>query len=294
MIPARIDFGRLRIVEAARSAELTARAPHSKPRVKQPPEFVRVAEWGSWRGDLPATWLKLHAMKGIAMKNAFWAVIWSLAAATACLAQENDAGIRQISTEPSLPAPLPGAPRSSSFGMVSFSATQAAAAPKPAPRSVPPRTRGEFERWQFGFGYTYIRFRSAPITANLNGFNTSVAYMLDRRFGIEGSVTAAFSTELAGFAREHAKFLDYMAGPRFLWPREGWEPWVHVLAGGAHLQPQTVSGGRNAFGYAAGGGADFGLRPGLIVRVQGNWLGTRFFGETQNHFQLAAGFLLRL
>jgi hypothetical protein len=238
-------------------------------------------------------------MKGIAMRKAIWAVGLSVAAASACFAQGNGAEISSekgpVFAEPAalenIHASASGALFSGEFRTVSFPGLPAAAA-QPAPRPAPPRGKEYFDRWQIGMAYTYVRFNSTPLSANLNGINTSVAYMFERRFGIEGSITAAFSTLLPGFANEHAKLLSYMGGVRYTWPKEKFEPWIHVLAGGVHLQPQLAGFGRNGFAFAAGGGVDVPLVGGLAARVQGNWVGTRLFSGTQNNFQIAAGFLI--
>ncbi len=229
------------------------------------------------------------------MRKAIWAVGLSLAAASACCAQENGAENGPVFAEPAalenIRASASGALFSGEFRTISFPGLPAAAA-QPAPRPAPPRGREYFNRWQIGLAYTYVRFNSTPLSVNLNGINTSVAYMLDRRFGVEGSVTAAFSTLLPGFANEHAKFLNYMAGVRYTWPRRNFELWAHGLAGGAHFLPQLAGFGRNGFAFAAGGGVDYPLTSGLAARVQGNWVGTRLFSQTPNIFQIAAGLLI--
>ena len=228
------------------------------------------------------------------MKKLFLAASLSCAAPMACFAQENWTDIHQDTAAQSANRVSGTLLRAGFFSEaiapMTFSAPFSAAAAKPEPRVVP--RREDYDHWQLGFAYTYFRFRSAPLTANLNGIDTSLAYMLDERYGIEGSVSAAFSTLLSGFPQEHAKLLTYMGGPRYSWPRRKWEPWAHVLVGGVHLAPQTASGGENAFAYSAGGGLDYPLTSGLAARAQANWIGTRLFGETQNHFQIAAGFLI--
>jgi hypothetical protein len=230
------------------------------------------------------------------MKKPFLAALLSCAASIACFAQGNGTAIHQEDAAAQPATRISGTPLraglfSEAIAPMTFSVPFSAAAAKPEPRVVP-RRREDFDRWQLGFAYTYFRFRSAPITANLNGIDTSLAYMLDERFGIEGSVNAAFSTLLPGFPKEHAKLLTYMGGARYAWPGRKWEPWVHALVGGAHLQPQTAAGGRAGFAYSAGGGADFHLKPWISIRMQGNWVGTRFFSENQNSIQIASGILL--
>jgi len=229
------------------------------------------------------------------MKKPFLAALLSCAASMACFAQETVNAIHQedAAAQPSTGisgAPLRAGLFSEAIAPITFSVPFSAAAAKPEPRVVP--RREDYDHWQLGFAYTYFRFRSAPLTANLNGIDTSLAYMLDERYGIEGSVSAVFSTLLPGFPQEHAKLVTFMGGPRFVWPRQKWEPWAHVLVGGAHLQPQTSAGGRAAFAYCAGGGVDYHVISGVSIRMQGNWVGSRFFSQSQNSIQIAAGLLI--
>jgi opacity protein-like surface antigen len=229
------------------------------------------------------------------MKKPFLAALLSCAASMACFAQETVNAIHQEDAAAQPATGISGAPLraglfSEAIAPITFSVPFSAAAAKPEPRVVP--RREDYDHWQLGFAYTYFRFRSAPLTANLNGIDSSLAYMMDERYGIEGSVSAAFSTLLPGFPQEHAKLVTFMGGPRFVWPRQKWEPWAHVLVGGAHLQPQTAAGGRAAFAYCAGGGVDYHLISGVSIRMQGNWVGSRFFSQNQNSIQIAAGVLL--
>ena len=49
----------------------------------------------------------------------------------------------------------------------------------------------------------------------------------------------------------------------------------------------------NAFGTAVGGGLDFRLAPVLGWRVQGDYLQTHLFHNTQNNVRLSTGLVLR-
>jgi hypothetical protein len=117
-----------------------------------------------------------------------------------------------------------------------------------ASSSAPAQTRGRSgsesrHRLESAVGYAFVKFRSAPINASMNGVNSSLAYYLNNHFAVEGSVTAAFGSEI--FDREHTKFLTYTAGAKYIEPRGAWEPWVHLLAGGVHMLPQTADGSHN-------------------------------------------------
>ncbi|MBZ5539235.1 MAG: hypothetical protein LAN61_01820 [Acidobacteriia bacterium] len=225
-----------------------------------------------------------------------------LACATSCLAQENVAHSSAVndlarlsatSPETALPATAtdawPAAPVATSFSapLAEASSFAAFAAPAP-PRRVTYGSDDDY-RWQLGFSYVYVHFSSTPISGvSLNGIHTSVTYAVNRWFGLEGAVTAAGSASTI-FANEHVKFALYGGGPRFTYRSDHWQPWVHAIVGGSHLQPQTSMGGRNAIGFLAGGGYDYRYSPRISFRFQGDWVGTRYFGETQSNFQIVSG-----
>jgi hypothetical protein len=142
-------------------------------------------------------------------------------------------------------------------------------------------------RWQVGFGIDWIRFRSSIFNASAVGFRTSATYYTNSWFGIEGSLSAAYAPEI--FRNEHIKLLLYGGGPKVAWRQRQWEPWLHAILGGAHEQPQTSGNGRNAFGFEMGGGADYRFNPRFSGRLQGDYVRTSFFSQSQNNFQLSAG-----
>jgi opacity protein-like surface antigen len=230
------------------------------------------------------------------MKKFFLAALLSCTASIACFAQENGTAIRQ---EDAAAQPVTGISGTQlSAGLFSeaiapktFSVPFSAEAAKPEPRVVP--RREDYDHWQLGFGYNYFRLRTTAIAANMNGFQTSLARMMDDRFGIEASVGAGFGplVPVPGNVNMNVKLLTYMGGARYAWPKEKWELWAHGLAGGAHLRPNSNSGGNSSFAYAAGGGADYHLKTGISIRMQGNLVGTRFFGQNQYNIQIAAGIL---
>jgi len=159
------------------------------------------------------------------------------------------------------------------------------AAPSPKPKFVY-GSRDDY-RWQLGLAVTWVRFRSSIFNASAVGFKTSVSYFTNEWFGVEGNVTAAFAPQI--FDREHVKIAIYGAGPKIAWRQKQWEPWLHVLAGGAHEQPQVAGGSRNSFSLQAGGGADYRWNPRVSFRLEGDYVHTGFFNQSQNNFQLAGG-----
>jgi len=144
-------------------------------------------------------------------------------------------------------------------------------------------------RWELGLGATWLRFRSSVFNASAVGVNISVVYFTNEWFGIEGNITAAFAPTI--FANEHVKIATYGAGPKVAWRQKQWEPWLHGIFGGAHLQPQVADQSRSSYVIKAGGGADYRWNPRISFRLEGDYVRTGFFGQSQNDFQLSGGFV---
>jgi hypothetical protein len=162
-----------------------------------------------------------------------------------------------------------------------------AAAPAPAPEPKFLYGGRDDYRFQLGLGANWIRFRSSIFNASAVGILTSLTYYTNDWFAIEGNVSTGFAPTI--FQNEHVKVLVYGAGPKIAWRQKRWEPWLHAIIGGAHEQPQTAAGGRNAFALQAGGGVDYRYNPRVSFRLQGDYVRTSFFSQSQNNFQLSGG-----
>ena len=160
------------------------------------------------------------------------------------------------------------------------------AAPSPKPRFVY-GGRDDY-RWQLGVALAWFRFQSSVFNSNEFGMKTTLSYFLNEWLGVEGSVTGAFGGSVAG--GHDAKIAVYGGGPKIAWRRERWEPWLHAIFGGAHEGPQVAAvTGRNSTSLEAGGGADYRWNPHLSFRMEGDYVRTGFFHQTQTNFQLAGG-----
>jgi hypothetical protein len=202
------------------------------------------------------------------------------------------------SSAPALAAPAPAAHVLFAFAP---SAGTAMATPGPsafassAPAEPPQGVYGVFQdfNWQAYAGYTFLRFYEVPnITQNLNGFNFSVTYYPGGRwFAADGELVAAFGSQ-AGVS---SNFVLGMGGARLRWsaPRAV-EVWVHGLAGGSHLTPQAPFGGQSAFAYEGGGGVDVNAHHHrMAYRLQGDLVGTRYFGTYQYSPKISAGIVYK-
>lgn len=166
-------------------------------------------------------------------------------------------------------------------------ATTAFSAGSMAEAPPPPRYNWNDYRWDLEASATFFRFQSRIFYASMIGFKSSVAYHLDDWVALEGGVTTGFAPSI--FLDEHVKYLDYMGGVRIGPRRNRINPWAHVMAGGAHVLPQTAAGGKNAFAMRAGIGADYRLNAVFSWRAEADYVRTQFFGGSQNNFQMATG-----
>jgi opacity protein-like surface antigen len=142
-------------------------------------------------------------------------------------------------------------------------------------------------RWQVAIGPSFVRFHSKIFNASMAGTYTSVAWSANGWLAVEGQVMTGFAPEI--YLKEHVKYLSYGGGVLVGSHRARWEPFAHVLVGGAHLQPQTAGNSRNAFMMEAGGGADYQLWPRMSLRGEIDYLRTQFFKSSQNDFQATLG-----
>lgn len=159
--------------------------------------------------------------------------------------------------------------------------------------SVPPVPGSEFAanfRWQISVGVDWLRFQSSIFNANAVGAASSLTYFTNEWLAVEGDVTTAFAPEI--YNKEHVKLLVYGAGPKIARRGGRWEPWAHVLVGGSHEQPQTADNPRNAFAVVLGGGTDYRFNVRFSARLEGDWVRTSFFSQSQNNFQLTGGVVL--
>ena len=165
---------------------------------------------------------------------------------------------------------------------------EAPAAPAAKPKFVV-GDRDDY-RWQLGIGVEIYRFLSSRFDASLVGVNTTVTYFTNGWFALEGNLVTGFAPEI--YDREHVKLFGGGGGIRVGSRRARWEPWGHVLAGGAHLQPQTAGASKTALLVQTGGGVDYRVHARMSVRLEADWVYTTFFSQSQNSFQGVAGVVL--
>jgi len=142
----------------------------------------------------------------------------------------------------------------------SSTATPATSEAAPAPPAPKPNfiygNRDDY-RWQLAIGVGFYRFQSNIINASLVGTNTTVSYFTNSWLAVEGNIVTGFAPAIN--VNEHVKYFGGGGGIRVGGRRNRFEPWGHVLLGGAHLQPQTANNSRSALAVQAGIGLDYRL-----------------------------------
>ena len=176
----------------------------------------------------------------------------------------------------------------SSDGLGLFAPTPAVPEPSavPAePAAKPKFVWGERDdyRWQLALGGEFMRFHSKVFNASLGGINTSITYYTNTWFGLEGDFIAAFAPPLN--ENNHVKYFQGAGGIRIGGRRARFEPFMHALVGGAHMQPQTSAGDRTALAVSGGGGLDYRVNSRVSIRAAADYLYTEFYHESQDNFQ---------
>jgi opacity protein-like surface antigen len=184
------------------------------------------------------------------------------------------------------------------------------------------RTYRSYPRAELFLGYSYLRsvpFQPMLTPGNrmvrLNGGSASIAFNLNRTFGLVGDFGGFDDTKLqiAGTGANPARAADasgtaytFMAGPRLSFRYSRVTPFVQALFGGVHASEVTLSNctgnlctplpSENAFAMTAGGGIDLKIHRHVAIRiVQAEYLMTRFADlstgnrDTQNDIRLSSG-----
>ena len=172
-------------------------------------------------------------------------------------------------------------------------------------------------------GYSYLQAVPKLADGNrlvwLNGGSASVAYNLNRHWGIVGDVGDYTNSEIRFQGASGATFnvndadggvISYLFGPRLSFRHDRVTPFVQALFGGAHASEVTLSNcalnctllpTQNTFAWTGGGGLDVTVHRHFAIRIiQAEYLMTRFqdysTGTTasQNDMRLSAGLVFRI
>lgn len=151
----------------------------------------------------------------------------------------------------------------------------------------------ETPAWEISGGFSYLRanLNGPGGSFDLNGGNVSATENLNRWFG--GRVEFnAFTGSVAG-TNVSAQTITY--GPVFSYRKfDRFTPYAHAQFGAVHGSVGYLGISESAFKFAmtAGGGVDINLNPRVAVRVQGDYLMTRFLDLRQDNLQFSAGLVV--
>lgn len=131
-------------------------------------------------------------------------------------------------------------------------------------------------------GYSYERFRPSP-DVNLNGWELSGQYKFTDWLG----GVADFDGHYGSIAGVSSSVHTFLFGPQVSFPARI-SPFAHVLVGGAHFSGGGASD--TSFSTAIGGGIDAKVGHNLTWRIiQGDYIMTQFFNDTQHNARLSTG-----
>jgi len=162
-------------------------------------------------------------------------------------------------------------------------------------------------------GYSYQNSDLSALNLNLSrpamqGWNASLEGKVFRYLGIVADLSGHYGTQSftefppAGpgpiNVNVTAHELEVMFGPRLSFPVGKWTPFAELMGGVGHTSTGGSAYGSSgpsdtSFATAIGGGLDYRLVRLVAVRVQGDYVATRFFGHTQNNLRLSTGIVFR-
>lgn len=178
-------------------------------------------------------------------------------------------------------------------------------------------------RFELFLGYSYLRAVPAYADGNrlvwLNGGSTSLAYNVNRHWGLVGDFGAYTNSQIhftGGYTgtvdvnNSNVAVTSYLFGPRLSFRNhDRITPFAQVLFGGVHANLVTLAGCtvnctvlpvQDSFAMTAGGGLDLRVHHHFAIRlIQAEYLMTRFTSYTtgatgtQNDMRLSSGIVFR-
>jgi opacity protein-like surface antigen len=158
------------------------------------------------------------------------------------------------------------------------------------------------------FGYSYENSSSTALNleanrANLQGWEASlegkwlpwVGILADfsGHYGSENATALTPNGPVAANVTGHE--LELMFGPRVSVAVGKFTPFAEIMGGVGHMNTGGTFPGPSdtSFASAVGGGIDYRVFRPIAVRLEGDYVTTRFFGNTQNNLRLSTGVVFR-
>jgi opacity protein-like surface antigen len=155
------------------------------------------------------------------------------------------------------------------------------------------------------FGYSYVNttpFFLGVRRASLNGWEASLEGKVLPWVGMVADFSGHYGSQTfpgscpPGFAQCPASVnfneQNILFGPRVSISAGKIRPFAEALFGASHIGSDGA-GSDTSFATALGGGLDYKIVRLIALRVQGDYVQTRFFGTTQNNVRLSTGIVVR-
>ena len=163
-------------------------------------------------------------------------------------------------------------------------------------------------------GFSYERTNSTAFSGsnlvtttfshpNLHGWEASFEGKVLPLVGIVGDVSGHYGSQSFvevtpnGFQNINVTGheQEYLVGPRLSVPVGNFTPFGELMMGAAHIHTggSLPSPSNTSFAYALGGGLDYRVFRPIALRVEGDYLRTKFFNSRQNNFRLSVGIVFR-
>jgi hypothetical protein len=151
----------------------------------------------------------------------------------------------------------------------------------------------ETPAWEVSGGYSYLKANLGGTSFHLNGGATSLTENLNDWFG--GRVELNFYQGSSSGINISAQTLTY--GPVFTYRRfERFTPFAHVQVGAIHGSQGYLGISQAAWklDVTGGGGADVNINQRAAIRLQADYVMTRFLALRQDNVQGSVALVIRL
>lgn len=147
------------------------------------------------------------------------------------------------------------------------------------------------------FGYSYYNARLSSLgRSNLNGWTASLEGKTFPHVGMVADFSQTFGSEnvwgvCTGVClpvNVNVHEYNMLFGPRLSVSVGKLRPFAEALFGVGHVGTNGA-GSDTSFATGIGGGVDYRIARPIALRLEGDYIETRFFGTTQNNVRLSTG-----
>jgi hypothetical protein len=150
----------------------------------------------------------------------------------------------------------------------------------------------EIPEWELSGGYSYLRSNLNGTSFSLNGGVGTLTQNMNKWFGGRLEVAGYSGSDLG--RKTSAETVTF--GPAFSYRRHAkMTPFGEIELGLIHASAGYlgISMSATKFALSPGGGVDFNVNQRAGIRVQVDYLATRFLGLTQDNVRASVGLVLR-